>query len=240
MIPKVIHYCWFGGKKLPSDVENCIRSWRKYCPQYKIIRWDESNYNVKANKFLKSAYEAEKWAFVSDYARLDIIYNNGGIYLDTDVELIKPLDELLDSEAFFATTQSEPHQINTGLGFGAEEKNSMVKKMLAEYDNLEFSEKNIGEFVCPSLNTKPFIVFGYNYTDNVQEINGVKIYPASYFDPIGKDGVNIKPNTISIHHYSATWEKPLTRFKRKVAISIGPGIEGKMKKMRRKLNFYKV
>ncbi len=91
MIPKMIHYCWFGGKPLPKDVLDCIKTWKKYCPDYEIKRWDESNFDVNSHPFMKAAYEAKAWAFVSDYARLKVVYDNGGIYLDTDVELLKNL-----------------------------------------------------------------------------------------------------------------------------------------------------
>lgn len=89
MIPKIIHYCWFGGKELPIEVKKCIASWRKMCPDYEIIRWDESNFDVGQHPFVREAYKAKVWAFVSDYARLKVVYDNGGIYLDTDVELRK-------------------------------------------------------------------------------------------------------------------------------------------------------
>lgn len=91
MIPKIIHYCWFGGNSLPSDVLKCIKTWEKYCPDYEIKRWDESNFDVNSHPFIKAAYESKAWAFVSDYARLKVVYENGGIYLDTDVELLKNL-----------------------------------------------------------------------------------------------------------------------------------------------------
>ena len=100
MIPKKIHYCWFGGNPLPESVKKCKESWKKFCPDYEIIEWNESNYNVHKMPFISDAYTAKKYAFVSDYARLDIIYNEGGIYLDTDVELIRPLDALLSHSAF--------------------------------------------------------------------------------------------------------------------------------------------
>ena len=100
MIPKKIHYCWVGGNSKPPLVKKCIQSWKKYCPDYEIIEWNESNYDISKNIYMKQAYEAKKWAFVTDYMRLDIIYEHGGIYLDTDVELIKNIDDLLSNEAF--------------------------------------------------------------------------------------------------------------------------------------------
>lgn len=101
-IPKIIHYCWFGGNILPDKVQKCIESWKRYCPDYKIICWNESNYDVNKIRYTKEAYKEKKWAFVSDYARLDIIYENGGIYLDTDVELICGMDILLQNDVFLA------------------------------------------------------------------------------------------------------------------------------------------
>ena len=124
MIPKVIHYCWFGGNELPELAMKCIDSWKKFCPDYEIKQWNEKNYDLDSSRYIKEAYKNKKWAFVSDYARLDIIYNNGGIYLDTDVELIGKLDEFLDEKCFLAAEREE--YVNTGLGFGAEKGNVVI------------------------------------------------------------------------------------------------------------------
>ena len=118
MIPKIIHYCWFGGNDKSELVERCISSWKKYCPDYKIIEWNENNYNVNKNKYTKYAYERQKWAFVSDYARIDIINTYGGFYLDTDVELMKSLDDLINNEIYFGI-EKNTNKISTGLGFGS-------------------------------------------------------------------------------------------------------------------------
>jgi len=115
-IPKVIHYCWFGKGKMPKLAKKCIKSWKKYCPDYKIICHNEDNFDLTQNRYLNEAYKAGKWAFVSDYVRLKIIYDNGGIYLDTDVELIKPIDDLLLTKGF--------------MGFGAD--SSEISRQLAE------------------------------------------------------------------------------------------------------------
>ena len=117
MIPKVIHYCWFGHNPLPERYKEWIKSWKRYCPDYEIVEWNESNYDVTKHPYMRAAYDAKKWGFVSDYARLDIIYENGGIYLDTDVELVKNLDELLYQEGFAGVDSSG--RLSTGLGFGA-------------------------------------------------------------------------------------------------------------------------
>ena len=115
-IPKVLHYCWFGGASKPKNIQNCIRSWKKYCPDYEIIEWNEQNFDVSQSLYTRQAYDARRWAFVADYARLKILYEQGGIYMDTDVELLRPLDDLLAYPAFFgfqhnnevATGQSTP------------------------------------------------------------------------------------------------------------------------------------
>ena len=117
-IPKVIHYCWFGGNPKPKLVQKCIHSWKKYCPDYEIIEWNESNFDISSCPlYVRQAYDVKKWAFVSDYARLKIIHTCGGIYLDTDVELIKSLDSLLEYNAFFGFEDGK--YVATGLGFGA-------------------------------------------------------------------------------------------------------------------------
>ena len=133
MIPKIIHYCWFGRNPLPKTAEKCIRSWKKCCPDYEIIRWDESNFDVNCNEYCREMYEQEKWAFLTDYVRLRVVYENGGIYLDTDVEVIKPLDDLLHNSAYMGLETTD--KVNTGLGFGAERNHWFIG------ENMNYSEK---------------------------------------------------------------------------------------------------
>ncbi|MBS7209862.1 MAG: glycosyl transferase [Lachnospiraceae bacterium] len=208
MINKVIHYCWFGKKSLPEDVLKCIESWKKYCPDFKIMQWDESNFDIEQNDYIKEAYQAKKWAFVSDYARLKIIYDNGGIYLDTDVELIKSLDDLLENRCFFGTETTGV--IATGLGFGAEKENEFIRMMLNEYIGIHFLIKDgIYDLTpCPKRNTNPLLQQGYVFSDdNIWEKEGCKVFPPEYFSPIdyATEELHITANTYSIHHYSATW-----------------------------------
>lgn len=224
MIPKKIHYCWFGGGPLPTDVKKCIDSWRKFCPEYEIIRWDESNFIISdQNNFVQAAYENKAWAFVSDYARLRIIYENGGIYLDTDVELIRNLDELLDHVAFFGA-----HQVNglvaTGLGFGSEKRTKILKELLRLYDNTDFDPCKKNELACPILNSFVFTDFGYQPSSNIVQTEYFTIYPAEYFDPIyvGANARNLlSEKTYSIHHYSASWTPVRVRIKNKIIRYIG-------------------
>ena len=135
MIPKVIHYCWFGGKPLPKLAKKCLASWKKFCPDYEIIRWDESNFDVNGCDYSREAYEAKKWAFVSDYARLKVIVDNGGIYMDTDVEVVKPLDEFLSHEAFSGF--ENPRSITTGI-MACEKGFAPFAEMLNEYYTQHF------------------------------------------------------------------------------------------------------
>lgn len=217
IIPKVIHYCWFGEQPLPPLAEKCIESWKKYCPDYEIIQWNEENYKTD-NKcsYVREAYEAKKWAFVSDYARLEIVYQYGGIYLDTDVELIKSLDDLLEQECFLALESSG--YIATGLGFGAIKNSIALKMMLKEYENIHYK---LGQGVyddtpCPTRNTNPFKKMGLVVDSQIQQLQICNIYPPEYFCPLDyrTKTLKITSNTISIHHYNESWiteaEKRLT------------------------------
>ena len=187
MIPKVIHYCWFGGNPLSDIALSCINSWKKYCPDYEIIQWNEKNYNIENNLYAKEAYEEKNWAFVSDYARLDIIYRNGGIYLDTDVELIKSLDNLLGDSCFLALETSG--YIATGLGFGAEKGSLAIKKMLDQYEGIHYklAPNQYDTKPCPYRNTAPFISEGFKGdSKEIQILFDAKIYPIEYFCQIGR------------------------------------------------------
>lgn len=136
MIPKVIHYCWFGKNPKSDLINRCIESWRKYCPEYQIIEWNESNFDVTCNAYVKAAYEDKKWAFVSDYARLYVVYHWGGIYLDTDVLLHRTIDELLVHPCWLAS--DDVRYIATGLGFGAEKGNWLIKAMMDAYEQYQY------------------------------------------------------------------------------------------------------
>lgn len=237
MIPKVIHYCWFGGNPIPTEMKKCIKSWEKMCPDYEIKRWDESNFDINEHPFVKTAYDAKAWAFVSDYVRLKVIFDYGGIYLDTDVELLKSLDSLLDYKCYVGIQQSE-HLCNTGLGFGAEKSNQIVQQMLKQYDGLTFSVKNKTKIACPYLNHKVICQLGYSYVENPVVIKDVMILSPKYLDPYapGKDQKNLKCNdTISIHHYSASWMDKKTIFRRKIIQIIGPEAIDIIKRYKRKI-----
>lgn len=209
-IPKVIHYCWFGENSKPKLAEKCIKSWRRYCPDYKIIEWNETNFDVNQNKYCKQAYEAKKWAFVSDYARLAILYQYGGIYFDTDVEVIRNIDDLLVNHCFMGIENSDRCiQVNTGLGMGAEKNCEIIREMFQDYEDISFIKSN-GEFditTCTVRNTNILKKYGYVEKNCNQTINGVKIFSSEYFSPMKMESGIIKKtkNTYSIHHYSLSW-----------------------------------
>ena len=235
MIPKIIHYCWFGGKTLPSDVMKCIETWKKYCPDYEIKRWDESNFDVSSHPFMRAAYEAKAWAFVSDYARLKVVYDNGGIYLDTDVELLKNLDFLLENQCYIGIQQSKL-LCNSGLGFGAEKQNPIVGEMMKCYDSISFLDQEKNTFACPWLNDKVIRSFGTVNESEITYLEGVTVYPSRFLDPISTGNTKrlLCQESVSIHHYAATWTGNKQRWKRKIARMIGEENVQKIKFMRDK------
>lgn len=207
MIPKVIHYCWFGSGKKNNIIEKCIASWKKYCPDYEIIEWNESNYDVTKQSFMKKAHEAKKWAFVSDYARVDILYHHGGVYLDTDVELISDLDPFLQFD-FYAGFESKAF-VAFGLGFGSIKGHPVLKDILDYYDGLEFPDNDFGLSMvsCPRIQTDALKKRGLVCNNHNQVIEGCHIFNTEYFCPMSfKTGeISITDNTVSIHHYDMSW-----------------------------------
>ncbi|MCD8356573.1 MAG: glycosyl transferase [Clostridia bacterium] len=210
MIPRVIHYCWFGGNPKPAIAKKCYNSWKRYCPNYEIIEWNESNYNINsAPLYVQQAYKAKKWAFVTDYARLQIVHEHGGIYLDTDVELVKQLDELLRNKAYFGFEGTE--FINTGLGFGAEKGNVIIYEMMQDYMEIAFLLKN-GEYdvtPCPQRNTTVFLRHGLKQNGTNQRLDeDTLILSAEYLCPLDNATRILRKtsNTVSIHHFDASWQ----------------------------------
>ncbi|MBT1169956.1 glycosyltransferase [Bifidobacterium sp. SO4] len=231
MIPKVIHYCWFGGAPLPEKERRCMESWKKFAPDYEIIQWDETNYDVHKNQYMADAYERKKWGFVPDYARFDIIYTHGGIYLDTDVELVKPLDELLSNKAYMGFEGGE--WVNGGIGFGAEAGNPLIKGLRDMYEDLSFVDEQ-GELnltPSPQYITTFLASHGLRRNDTMQVLEGdMRIYPTEYF--AAKDyetgKVHMTANTISIHQYSGTWQSPKKKVMRVVKRVLGENAFNKL------------
>ena len=203
MIPKKIHYCWFGRGEKPKLAKKCLASWRKYCPDYEIIEWNEDNFDVYMNGYTKMCYEEKLYAFLSDYVRLLVVSEHGGLYFDTDVELTKSPDELLESNGFFGFENSE--YVNTGLGFGSIAHGVVVEAMLKEYLSLLDGTK--GTIGCPRLNTKALVSLGLVQNGMMQNVQNSIIYPVQVFNPYDSatGRLNKSCQTISIHWYAATW-----------------------------------
>ena len=203
MIPKTVHYCWFGRGEKPKLAQKCIASWKKFCPDYEIIEWNEDNFDVAMNGYTKMCYEEKKYAFLSDYARLVIVAEHGGLYFDTDVELVKSPDELLSKDAFFGF-ENEAY-VNTGLGFGSVSHGSVVEAMLAEYDTL-LNGKN-GTIGCPKSNTKALVKLGLVQNGLEQKVQDAVIYPPAFFNPYDSatGELNRTRETVSVHWYAASW-----------------------------------
>ncbi len=213
MIPKKIHYCWVGGNPLPELAVKCIESWKEFCPEYEIIEWNESTYDFHKNQYMGEAYNEKKWGFVPDYARLDIIYQHGGIYLDTDVEILKSFDPLLELQAF--SGMESPGIVALGLGFGAEAGNLLIKEMMEYYENRSFYNENgsLDTKGSPRIQTETLIKHGMKEADIEQVVNGMSIFPCEYFCPkspfTGK--TEVTKNSYSIHHYMGSWLSPLDK-----------------------------
>ena len=212
MIPKIIHYCWFGGGEIPERDKKCIESWKRVCPDYEIIRWDESNYDVSKNKYMRQAYEAKKWGFVPDYARLDIVFTYGGIYLDTDVEIIKSFDELLENKAYMGFEKGS-NAVAPGLGFGAEKNMPLLLEMMEKIYGDRVFKKESGELdltPSPTLAADFLCAKGIKLNGEYQKVEDMVFYPADYFCPIdySTNLSTITDKTFSIHHFHASWQEP--------------------------------
>lgn len=209
MIPKTIHYCWFGGNPLPESAKNCIASWEKFCPDYKIIEWNESNFDFDDCDYAKQAYAEKKWAFVSDYARFKILYEQGGLYFDTDVELVKNIDDIISKGSFMGRESEAAADVAPGLGLGAEAGLAFYEQILDFYRSISFLNadgtqnlKTVVDYTTRMLTAK-----GLSCVNEVQKIENIYIYPKEYFCPLDyfTGELNTTENTRSIHHYSATW-----------------------------------
>ena len=218
MIPKIIHYCWFGKKPLSELALKCIASWKKYLPDYEIKEWNESNFNVNQISYTVQAYKCKKYAFVSDYARFKIMYEYGGIYFDTDVEVIKPLDDLIARGAFFGMETCDRNLMcapgldfacNAGLGFACNAGLGLCKEMIEQYEHEKFILSN-GMLNLETVVTRFSNILqkhGFKYNNDITEFEDVFFYPPKFFCPINyhTGEKNITQNTYTIHHFAASW-----------------------------------
>lgn len=222
MIPKVINYCWFGGNPLPASAQKCIASWRKYLPDYEIKEWNESNFDVNIIPYTAEAYKAKKYAFVSDYARFWILYRYGGLYFDTDVEVIRNMDDIIANGAFMGLEKKQagatPTQLGVapGLGLGVNPGLGLYKELLDVYDDKHLFSAfgKIGETIV-DITSKIIQKKGIKrQSDGFLHCGEITIYPEEYFCPKNyyTGELTITPNTCAIHHYTATWHKNTKTF----------------------------
>ena len=211
-IPKMIHYCWFGRNPLPELALKCIASWRRCLPDYEIVEWNEDNFDVNMVLYTQQAYSAKKYAFVSDYARFWILYNYGGLYFDTDVEVIGSMDDIIARGPFMGVeveSASEPPLVCPGLGLGVTPGHPLYKEMLDYYQTLSFHDADgkPNEVTIVKHTTNVLIWHGLKPSGEIQEVAGILIYPADYFNPLdsltGK--LKVTANTRSIHWYMNSW-----------------------------------
>lgn len=210
-IPRKLHYCWFGKGEKSELEKRCIDSWHRFCPDYEITEWNEENYDISKYTYVQEAYSAEKWAFASDVARLDIVYEQGGIYLDTDVEILRNIDELLKNNAFMAF---HGKRVNTGVGFGAVKGTEVLKLLLTDYENRRFFGENgeADQTICPIIQTERLKKIGLKPDGKFQRLGGLVIYPEDYFAGIvDACGRNIAaPWGFMRHHFEGTWNRENT------------------------------
>ena len=207
-IPKIIHYCWFGKSELPAESQGFIDEWKKICQDYKFIRWDESNYDINKNRYIKEAYKRKKWAFVSDYVRLDVVNTYGGIYLDVDVQLIKNFDDFLKYKSFWGIEKNFDNKlfVNNGLGFGAEKNNVILKDLLHLYERYDLDNDDISFIPCTNYQLDVFCKYGFRQKNIIQNLDNNMIFSTQYFSPKNFFGkIKIKKHTVSIHHFYASW-----------------------------------
>lgn len=216
MIPRIIHYCWFGKNPLPESARKCIASWKKYLPDYEIKEWNEDNFDVNIIPYTAEAYRVKKYAFVSDYARFWILYKYGGLYFDTDVEVIKNMDDIIAKGPFMgceneANPGATPTElgVNPGLGLGVNPGLGLYAEILQKYSSLHFIDEK-GLFNLKTVveyTTEQLCVHGLRNIAGIQVVAGIWIYPRCYFNPKDYETgqISITEDTYSIHHFAASW-----------------------------------
>ncbi len=218
-LPKTIHFCWFGGNPLPEEAKLCLESWKKYCPDYQIVEWNEKNFDVFSCHYAAQAYEANMWAFVSDYARIKILYEQGGVYMDVDVELIKNIDPLLRDKAFMGFEAGL--FVNSGLIAGSIPNLSIFRELINKYEKkYEFinSDGTLNLTPCVEYQTELLMKYGLKKENIIQVVEDMKIYPIEYFSPFNHytGRLNITEETYSIHKYAGTWAPETGRYGNKL------------------------
>jgi len=236
-IPRIVHYCWFGRGEKSAKIRKCMKSWQKQMSGYRLIEWNEDNFDVNCNLYVKQAYEAKKYAFVSDYARLHALYHYGGIYMDTDVEVIRPLDRFLAHDAFSGF--EDEHFLQSGT-MGARSKHPWIKELLDYYEGRSFLRVD-GSY---DTTTNTAVIseicrrHGLELNGKRQVLaNGVDFYPRCYFSPYDyiNGGSYITEDSYTIHHFAQSWLPAHVRLrghlKRWTSKIVGPQNISKIRKL---------
>ena len=238
MIPKKIHYCWFGGNPLPPLAVKCIESWKKFLPDYEIKEWNESNFDVNIIPYTQEAYQAGKYAFVSDYARFWILYKYGGLYFDTDVEVIKPMDDIIARGPFMGceneASDTSVASVAPGHGQGVNPRHGRYNEILEMYSKLSFVNKDgtYNQKTIVQYTTEILCEYGLKESNEIQECAGVWIYPKEYFCPLDQTlALHITSNTRSIHHYDSSWLPPKKRIVKKIKRFLGYSFSSKLRRI---------
>lgn len=207
LIPKIIHYCWFGRGEKPELARRCIASWRKFCPEFEIREWNEDNCDYLALPFMAEAYAAKKYAFVTDVMRLLVLEQYGGVYFDTDVEVVRDISPLLNDEGFIGFENDQ--YVASGLTIAAIAHRPVIQAMIEEYKKLHYVQPDgsVTSVGCPRLNTDVLERFGLVRNGQEQLAAGIHVYPADRFNPLDSATGRLKKteNTWSIHWYSMSW-----------------------------------
>jgi len=234
MIPKIIHYCWFGGSPLPDIAQKCIASWKKHSPDYEFMLWNETNFDINIVPFTAQVAKVKKWGFIVDYIRAYVIYNYGGIYLDTDVELLRPFDGDILQNTCFSGFESEVF-VNPGNIFAGEKGCSIAKELMDFYASYNFVKED-GELnltPSPKIFTDILLKYGLKQNNTYQKFGTFTIYPTEYFCPMPfETGIlNESHNTYSIHHFEASWfsdkDRLYNKFRRRIFSIFGENIFSK-------------
>ncbi|MCR5573870.1 MAG: glycosyl transferase [Bacteroidaceae bacterium] len=224
-IPKIIHYCWFGGNPLPDMAKKCIASWRKFLPDYEIKEWNEQNFDVNMSLYTAEAYRLKKYAYVSDYARFWILYHYGGIYFDTDVEVIRPIDDIVARGSFMGfecqpglPTDNSHGDMASGLGMGVPKGHPFFAQMINHYNQIHYVKWNGKAPGTVIYHTSKYLDYENKKVldGGIESVSGLLIYPPEFFCPYNyfKKEMNITKNTRTIHHYMASWRKTQSRWKK--------------------------
>lgn len=206
MIPKIIHYCWLSGEPYPDEIQQCIDSWHKYLPEYEYKLWTKDNFDLEINPWVKEAFDEKKYAAVSDFIRLKVLYDYGGIYLDSDLEVLKPIDVLLSCRAF---TGRESAGRLAAWVFGAEPHNSVIKMFMDDYNGRHFLNENDQREMIPNTISVTRILsdYGIGPEDKTEAIGDITVFSSDYFSPYKpwKKELEFTENSFMKHHYAGSW-----------------------------------